>query len=60
MCIGLEEESTSSLHDALTGLTIDAAKGGRVGIGNDIAIDRVVEDVERLDARFEVALFAFT
>jgi len=51
----LEEEPHAGLHNALAELAVDASEHVRVRIVDDVLKYRMVEDVERLDARLEVA-----
>ena len=44
----LEEQSQAKLHDAIAVLTAHAAEHGRIRIGDQAAVIRVVEEVERL------------
>jgi hypothetical protein len=57
---GLEEEPQPGLHHPLAGLAVDAAKVGVVRICDDVAEDRMVEDVLRLEAQLEVARLVVT
>src|SRR6185312_6898046 len=51
-----EEEPESSLHHTLSRLAINAAERRRVRIGIDVAVNRMVENVQRLQAQFEISI----
>ena len=51
-----EEEPEPGLHNTLSRFAIDSAERRRVGIGNDVAVDRMIEKVQGFQTQFEIAI----